>query len=412
MKALILAQHYAPEEVSGAVLATELAEDLASRGHQISFVTCAPNYPHGRVFPGYHNRLLSSEIRNSVRVIRVWSFITPNRGFWKRLLNFGTFSLMSFWGGLISRKPDLIYSYSPPLPLGISAWFLSRFFRVPWILRVEDIFPDAAIATGILKNRIAIHLFRWLEKLLYQKATRISVIAEGFRHNLIAKGVPDEKLAVTPIWADSSAITPQTKYNQFRRANNLKHKFVVLYTGNIGLTTALEDVIEAAALLNDHEEFEFVIIGEGHKKNDLMRMTQRLDLDHVRFLPYQPKNEYPEVLASADLTLVTLNSESSPYSLPYKTFNYLASARPVISIAPPDSDLACLIQEAQCGIVVSPGHPAVLAQVIHSLAQQPESLTEMGQNGRLYLEDKFSRTKCVDQYENLFLSSLFKQKIP
>ena len=131
MRVLFMAQCYAPEDVSAAVLITELAVDLASRGHYISIVTGAPNYPHGRVFKGYRNGLYKVELLDDVSIIRTWSYISPSKKFWSRLLHYGTYSATAFYGGLFAGRPDVIVSYSPPLPLGLSAWLLSRIFRVP-----------------------------------------------------------------------------------------------------------------------------------------------------------------------------------------------------------------------------------------------------------------------------------------
>lgn len=217
MHILILAQHYAPEEVSGAVLATELAEDLARQGDRVTFVTCAPNYPAGKVFHGYQNRLFQIETRNGVRIIRVWSYINPSRSFLSRSLNFGTFSIMAAWGALRAGKADVVMSYSPPLTLGLAAWLIQRLRKTPWMLRVEDIYPDAAIAAGILKNQWAIGVFSRMERWLYRKANHISVISDGFRENLLGKGIPPEKISVAPVWADPDLVQPQKKENSFRK---------------------------------------------------------------------------------------------------------------------------------------------------------------------------------------------------
>ncbi|MBK7917807.1 MAG: hypothetical protein IPJ94_16395 [Chloroflexi bacterium] len=150
---------FRPEEVSGAILATELAVDLVARGHIVSFVTCAPNHPQGKIFPGYTNSLLAREIWQGVQLVRTWSYISPPTGFWRRIFNYGTFSTTAFYGGLVAGRPDVIFSYSPPLPLGVAAWALSRLWRVPWVLRVEDLYPDAAVAAGVLQNQRAIRFF-------------------------------------------------------------------------------------------------------------------------------------------------------------------------------------------------------------------------------------------------------------
>jgi colanic acid biosynthesis glycosyl transferase WcaI len=397
-----MAQHYAPEEVSGAVLATELAVDLVKRGHDVTFVTCAPNYPRGQVFAGYRNRLYQVETLDGVQVVRTWSYISPRMGFWPRVLNFGTFSTSAFYGALLAGRSDVIFSYSPPLPLGLSAWLLSRLWRVPWVLRVEDLYPDAAVATGVLHNRAAIALFAALERFLYRRATHISLISEDFRQNLLRKGVAADKLSVVPVWADPELVQPQAKENSFRREQGLEGKFVVMYAGTLGLTSALEDVLQAAHHLKGDPDTHFVMIGEGVKKEALVRFAQDNSLENVIFLPFQPRSAFSEMMAAADVSLVTLNRASSPFSLPSKVFNIMASARPILAVAPPESEVARLVEAVQCGVSVPPDQPNALAKAILELKRDPGYLDCLGRNGRAQLESHFSRRWCVDLYEATF----------
>lgn len=399
MHLLLMAQHYAPEEISGAVLATELATDLAERGHQVSFVTCFPNYPQGQVFPGYTNRLYQLEQLDGVRVIRTWSYISPHKSFWPRILNYGTFSVTALYGGLLAGRPDVIFSYSPPLPLGLSAWLLSRHWRVPWILRVEDLYPDAAVAAGVLQNSAAIRFFTSLERFLYRQATHISVISESFRQNLLAKGILAEKLSATPVWADPEAIRPLPKENGFRRQHGLNGHFVVMYSGNLGHNSALEDVLGAAGQLRQHPDVRFVIIGEGVKRAALQDMARRKELDNVMFLPFQPREALAEMLAAADVGLVTLNRDAANTSLPSKTFAIMASGRPILAVTPAESEIARLVQETGCGRNVLPDRPELLAKTILALQQEPANLAAVGQKGRQQLETRFSRERCVDLFE-------------
>lgn len=406
MRILLLAQHYAPEEVSGAVLATELAEDLVQRGRQVTFVTCAPNYPEGRVFAGYRNALVDEQYHNGVRVVRVWSYISPSKVFLSRLFNYGTFSLMALLGGLKAGKPDIVFSYSPPLPLGVSAWCLSRLWRVPWVLRVEDLYPDAAVAVGMLRNPTVIRFFSWLERFLYRQADHVSLISEGFRRNLLAKGVFSEKLSVTPVWADPDIVRPLPKDNDFRREYGLEGAFVVMYAGALGHTSSLEDVLDAAGLLLGQSDVRFVIVGEGVKKDALMQTAQQRKLDNVLFLPFQPRKRFAELLAAADVGLVTLNTQSSSYSLPSKIFNIMASGRSILAITPPDSEIAALVTEGQCGVNLSPGDPQRVAEVVRGWQRDPGQLTQMGQNGRAMLESLFSRSRCVESFAQLLAETV------
>ena len=419
MKILLLAQHYAPEDVSGAVLATELATDLASQGHAVTFVTCAPSYPQGRVFSGYRNRLLQSETVDGVRVVRTWSYISTAKSFWKRLLNYGTWSATAFGGGLWSGKPDVIFSYSPPLPLGVSAWLLSRLWRVPWVLRVEDLYPDAAIAAGVLRYSAAIRFFGWLERFLYQRADHISLISEGFRRNLLAKGVSPDKLSVTPVWADPEVVRPLPQDNSFRRQHGLDGAFVVMYAGALGHTSALEDVLDTAVLLRDMPSQDpstppvrFVIVGEGVKKDELVADARRRGLDNVLFLPFQPRERFAEMLAAADTNLVTLNAQSSGFSLPSKTFNIMASARPILAITPPDSEIAALVAAGQCGANLPLGQPHQVAELIRIWQTDEAQLQQMGQNGRNMLESQFSRDRCVASFSQLLARTVDERNRP
>jgi colanic acid biosynthesis glycosyl transferase WcaI len=399
-----MAQCYAPEEVSAAILITELAVDLAKRGHQVSVVTGAPNYPHGRVFEGYRNRLLQMETLAGVRVTRTWSYISPSKKFWSRLFHYGTYSATAFYGGLAAGRPDVLVSYSPPLPLGLSAWLLSRFWRIPWVLQIEDLYPDAAIAAGVMKNKKVIDFFLWMERFLYQKAQHISVISESFRQTLFAKRVPPRKLDVIPVWADPDEVRPLPKQNSFRKQHHLTDKHVVMYAGNVGLTSCLEDVLQAAELLRERSNIQFVIVGEGIKKDALVDEARNKQLANVTFLPYQPREVFVEMLAAADLSLVTLNDGAALSSLPSKIFNVMASARPILAVAPPESEIAHIVREAGCGWIIPPGSPVELAaKIVQSLEQEP-ALLELGQKGRIHLEKYYSRKSCVDAYEKMLIA--------
>ncbi len=406
MHVMFLAQCYAPEDVSAAVLTTELATDLVKRGHQVTFVTGAPSYPYGRVFTGYRNRVYQVERQAGVRVIRTWSYISPHKTFWRRIAHYGTFSATALYGGLLAGKPEIVVSYSPPLPLGLTAWLLSRLWRVPWVLQLEDLYPDAAVAAGVLTNRTAIRFFAAMERFLYRRATHISLIAESFRRNLLSKGVPPGRMTLIPVWADPDTVRPLPKENAFREQHGLAGKFVVLYAGNIGLTSSLEEVLSAAQLLREETDIRFVIVGEGVRRPALEDLARDKGLQNVLFLPFQPRGAFPQMLAAADLSLVTLNARSALTSLPSKAFNVMASARPILAVAPTDSEVAMLVQKAQCGINVPPEEPALLAQAILEARQQPERLLQMGQNGRAALASNYSRAHCVALYERMLLNLL------
>jgi len=345
-----------------------------------------------------------------VRVIRTWSYISPKKEFWPRIWHYGTYSATAFYGGLLASlsagKPGILVSYSPPLPLGISAWLLARLWRVPWVLQLEDLYPDAAVAAGMLQNRAAIRFFSVMERFLYRRATHISLISVSFRRNLLGKGVPDSRITLIPVWADPDVVRPLPKEGPFRAQHGLAGRFVILYAGNIGITSCLEDVLGAAILLRDEPDIRFVIVGEGTKKDALQQMARDEGLQNVLFLPYQPREVFPQVMAAADISLVTLNRSSALTSLPSKIYNVMASGRPILAVAPPESEIAQLVRDGHCGLGVPPEQPALLAETIVRAKGDAAHLSAMGERGRALLESHFSRSHCVEMYERMLLSLL------
>jgi colanic acid biosynthesis glycosyl transferase WcaI len=269
-------------------------------------------------------------------------------------------------------------------------------------LVIWDLFPEYAVKAGVIRNKRVISALEWLEKLFYRHAAHLSVISIGFRTKLIERGVPSDKLTVIPVWADPDEISPLPKQTSFRQQYGWQDKFIVLYTGNLGLTCALEDALETADILKIYSDIHFVIVGEGVKKNKLLQTANSKNLPNVTFLPFQPRQKFPELLATADATLVTLNENSQSTSMPSKTFSYLAASRPILAVAPLQSDLSQIIASSNTGLCISPGKPEELANAILRLKSDQIESEEMGLNGRHLLKDQFSREHCVDMYENMF----------
>jgi colanic acid biosynthesis glycosyl transferase WcaI len=360
------------------------------------------------VYSGYRNRPYQVEWLDGVRVVRTWSYISSQKSFWRRIFHYGSYSATAFYGGLMLAKPDVLVNYSPPLPLGLSAWLLSRIWHIPWVLQIEDLYPGAAVAAGVLRSRTAIAFFSVMERFLYKRATHVSLICESFRRDLLRKGVPSEKITLIPVWADPDIVQPLPKENAFRAQHGLNGQFVVMYAGNLGHTSALEEVLDAAKILRHEAGVRFLIVGEGVKKGILEKLADAKGIGNIMFLPFQPRQALAEMLAAADVSLVTLNRHSSETSLPSKIFNIMASARPILAVTPRESEIAELIEEARCGIVIPPEHPNLLAEAIMNMREQINLLREMGQNGRAQIETRFARSRCVDMHEHM-LSALCRK---
>ena len=400
MHVLLVTQYFKPESIGAPIWIHQLAVDLVSMGHDVTVLTGFPNYPDRVIFEGYRGKVFLQEQIDDVDVVRTYIYASPNDALWSRALNFGSFCASAALGGLVVPKSDVIYCIMPPLPLGLSAEFLGLVKRAPVVVNVQDIYPDIAIALGFLRNPLIIRLFKWMERFIYQHAAAVTVISNGFKENLLRKGVPAQKIHVVPNWADPDFIRPGPKNNPFRHRLGLDDRFTLIYSGNLSHNSNVEPVIGAAELLRD-EPFAFVIVGEGVRKADLERKVREKQLKNVWFLPFQPLEEYPQVLTAADMNLVTLNTQAAMASVPSKVFKMMASGRPVLAITTNGNEVHRLITQANCGLCVPPDDPVSLAEALRYAAAHQDELERMGENARCYLEQHFSRHRCVAQIEEI-----------
>jgi colanic acid biosynthesis glycosyl transferase WcaI len=401
MHVLLLTQYFTPENVGSGVWIHQLAQDLIAVGHRVTVLTAFPNYPTGKVFPTYQGKLYVHEEIDGADVVRSWIYSIKDKRFSQRLLQFGSFSVSSLLTGISLRKrPDVVYAILPPLTLGSAALTIGSFKRCPVVINVQDIFPRAAVVTGVLKNRFLIRRLEHLERKTYRDATHIVVISEGFKEDLIKKGVPAEKISIVPNWADPNFILPGVKDNDFRRELNANGKFVVLYSGGLGHNSEVFALLEAATVLRE-DPILFVIVGDGIHKPELQRVAAERNLNNVIFKPFQPLERYPEVLAACDISVVTLSSEAGSVSVPSKIFKQMAAARSVLAITPERTELERLINAAQCGFSVTPENWKGAADKLRWAAAHPAELESMGGRARSFLQDHHSRAGCTDQIHQI-----------
>lgn len=400
MHVLLVTQYFKPESIGSSIWIHQLAMDLVNMGHQVTVLTGFPNYPERVVFEGYRGKIFQREQIDGINVIRTYIYASPNNAFWSRALNFGSFCASSALEGLVAPRPNVIYCIMPPLPLGLSAEFLGFIKKTPVVVNIQDIYPDIAIALGIFRNDLIIRFFKSMERFIYKHAKSIVVISDGFKENLVKKGVSPDKIYVVPNWADPDFIQPGPKDNPFSRRLALDDRFRLIYSGNLSYNSNLEPVIEAAEILRD-EPFSFIIVGNGVKKVKLERMVHEKGLTNVYFTPFQPLEEYPYVLAAADMSLVTLNTQAAMASVPSKVFKIMASCRPVLAITVNNNEVHRLINQANCGLCVPPDDPISLAETLRYAFAHRDEIERMGRCGRRYLEEHFTRKKCVAHIEEI-----------
>ncbi len=382
---------------------TELAEGLVQRGHQVRVVTAMPWYPANEISPEYRGKIYLTEECKGVQIQRCFVWLKQGRGFLDRALFELSFVVLSFFQALRGWRPDVILLTVPGLPVAIPAVLLSWLYRCPIILNLQDILPDAAIHVGLITNPILIRIFETLEGFAYKHSTKISVIADGFRQNLLKKGVPEQKIVEIPNWVDIDFIRPlpQTD-NYFRLAHNLEDMFVVLYSGNIALTQPLETLIEAAAKLLDYPDIRVVIVGKSAALERLDRYRISLNATNVLLLPFQPRHQLPEMLAAANVMMVMQKKNVISFNMPSKIQVLLASGRAIIASVPESGTAAHAIRASGGGLVIPPEDGEALAQTILQLYLDPDKVKMMAESGRLYAQENYSFSLTLDRYEKVF----------
>lgn len=407
MRILLYSYNYHPEPIGIAPLMTELAEGMVKRGHEVRVITAMPWYPEGEITPEYKGKLFQTEEINGVKVQRCFIWTRRKRNVINRAafeLSFMTLSLFQAFRGW---KPDIIFLTVPGLPVSVSAAIVSFIYRSPVVLNLQDILPDAAVHVGLIKNQKFVTVLKKLEKFAYRTATKISVIADGFTKNILAKGVELEKITEIPNWVDIDFIKPLSKKDSpFRIKNNLQDKFVVLYSGNIALTQGLETVIDASSYLKHLPNVAIVIVGEENALQRLKRYCMKHEVDNVTLLPFEPRKKLPEMLAAADVGLVIQKKNVLDFNMPSKIQVLLASGRAIIGSVPSTGTAASALRKSNAGLIVEPEHPQALANAIVKLHNDQLLTERLGRQGRIYAEQNYAFESALDKYEQLFVSVL------
>ncbi|MCX6565551.1 MAG: glycosyltransferase family 4 protein [Candidatus Aminicenantes bacterium] len=402
MKILIHTMYFLPDMGSAPILMDELAASLAARGHRVEIITTTPRPPHNR---GYEGKLFVRETRNGVKVTRFpTNFTVHPIG---RLIAWSIYTLATFWHLRTVRRGDVVFLRLPPLQLGLTGILARVLCGASVILNVQDIHPDLSIEAGILRNPLAIRIARAFEKWIYNGHDRIVVISDGFRKNLLAKGVPEDKISIIPNWVDTDFIRPLPKDNPVSRRHGLHDVFSVMYSGTISISSfeTLTRILEAARFLANDPGIRIVIVGDGLKLSDLRARADALRLGNVDFLPFQPYADLPDLLASADGLMVPLDKDKSFLSVPSKLYNFLAAGRPILGLATESSEVFQIIRDAECGLCAPPDDPVRIAAAIRALKEAPDRRAEMAANGRRLAEDMYSRRSVVDAFEKIMESA-------
>lgn len=345
------------------------------------------SYITGR--PALSEKAQGEKRENGVVILRAAVYGAHHKSFFHRLLAFFSFMISSFWLGLGVRNVHLVWGTSPPIFQGVTAWALARIKRAKFLFEVRDLWPQFAIAVGVLKNPVLIALSEWLERFLYRRAERVMVNSPGFLNHVLGRGAKGVELI--PNGADPSMFDPQDDGSSFRKDNRLEGKFIALYAGAHGMSNDLNVALDAARLLEDESRIHIVFLGDGKEKPALQARAKNMNLKNATFLPPVPKAEMAAALAAADACIAILKPlDEYKTTYPNKVFDYMAAGRPVALAI--DGVIREAVEAAGCGIFAAPGNAAQLADAIRKLAADPQQSRLMGLRGRKYLEENFSRS--------------------
>jgi colanic acid biosynthesis glycosyl transferase WcaI len=388
---LVLNQYYWPGIEATAQLLAQLCEALAEE-YDVTVVT-------GHLF---EQELPDEEVRNGVRIVRVRSTAFDRSKLHLRAANYVSYLADSTLRALHGPAPDVVLCMTDPPIVGDIGLLAARRFGAPLLVISQDVFPEIAVSVKRLENPVLVGVLRALVGLYLRRADRIVAIGETMRRRLEAKGAPADRIVVIPNWVDTTEITPQPRDSPWAKSKQLVGRFVVMHSGNIGHAQDLDSLVRAGTFLRDLDDLRLVVIGFGVRHAELRQLARRLELaDVVRFKPYQPREVLSQSLSAADLHYVGLARGLSGYVVPSRLYGVLAAGRPVLVSADEDSETVRLVREFDCGIVVPPGRPELVAQVLRDAHDGAYDLAALGARGRAYVEREADRRVAFARYRAL-----------
>ncbi len=382
MHILFLSDNFPPETNAPATRLVEHARVWVRSGHRVTVVTCAPNFPEGRVYAGYSNRWHQRETIDGIEVVRVKTYIAPNRGFARRVLDQLSFMASGSIAALFVARPDVVVATSPQFFAALGGWFVAALRRAPFVFELRDLWPESIAAVGALRQSALLRELERLELFLYRRASAVVAVTEAFRANLIARGIDAAKIVVVRNGVDLSRYAPQARDVEFARRFGVEDKFVIGYLGTHGMAHALPRVLEAANLLRRRHDLHFLFIGAGAARDALIARARELALDNVSFHASVPKDDMPRAWSLCDVALIHLKDEPVFATvIPSKLFECFGMGVPVL-FAGPEGEAAAIVRATGSGLAVPAEDPAALAAAITQLADDRVALQSMAAASR------------------------------
>ena len=398
MRILFFSHYFPPEGNAPASRTFDHCTRWAAAGHEVTVVTCAPNHPRGRLYPGYRNRPRQVEYMEGVRVVRVATYLAANEGAWRRTASYLSYLVAAVPAGLLEPRPDVVIATSPQFFCGWAGVLAGRLQRRPFLLEIRDLWPESIAAVDAMRSRTALRLLERLERGMYRAARHIVTVGDGYRARLIERGVEPHRISVVMNGVDRTRFFPREADRDLAGRLGVAGRFVVTYCGTIGMAHGLEVVLRAGRLLieRDRRDVVFLLVGDGARRRELRDAAARSGLDNVIFAGRLDTGIIPEVLSLSDACLVHLRSSPTFTSvMPSKIFEAAAMARPVILGV--DGFARTFVENAGCGVYVEPEDERGLVETILRLAADAALRERLGRAG-LDLAGACDRDRLAERY--------------
>lgn len=398
MKILFLTDNFPPEVNAPATRTYEHCKEWVKQGIEVTVITCVPNFPQGKVYKGYHNRLYQKEIMDGIHVVRVWSYITANEGFLKRTLDYISFSITSFIAGLF-QKADIIIATSPQFFTALSGRTLSFWKRKPWIMEVRDLWPESIKTVGAMKDNPIIRLLEWEEKRCYRSAKKIIVVTDSFKKRLEEKGVDPEKIEIIKNGVNRDLFSPLPKDEALLEQLDLKDKKVIGYIGTHGMAHKLDFILHCAAQMDGKNNYHFLFIGAGAEKKKLLELKNKLGIKNVTLLDPVSKQEVKRYISILDVALINLRKSALFTTvIPSKIFENAGMEIPILMGV--DGEARQIVEHYEAGLCFAPESEDDFKRQLDKLLSDP-ILYKQCKAGCRKLANDFDRKLLAKQMLNI-----------
>lgn len=397
MRIVFFSHYYPPEVNAPASRTSEHCRVWARAGHDVTVVTCAPNHPSGRIYPGYTNRLRQSEMIDGVHVVRVWTYLAANEGFARRTLNYLTFLFSASWALLRLPAPDVYVSTSPQFFCGLAGLVAKTVKRRPWVLEVRDLWPESIVTVGAMRKGLATRVLEWLERLAYRKADHIIAVTDSFVPHIAGRAQNAGKITVIKNGVDLNLFKPAERSEDLKAKFGLEGRFLAAYVGTHGMAHGLDTILDAADILRDEQGIGFLLVGDGAVRARLVERAAQMRLPNLLIAGQLPKSEMPAVWSATDVSLILLKkSETFTKVLPSKMFEAMAMGCPIVLGV--EGEAKALLEQSGAGVAIAPESAAELADLVLKLSKDPGLCASLGHNGQDFVRTNFDRSALAKRY--------------